>query len=142
MKLLIRHISAYTGSDLLLGIFENQEKAMEQKTVYIEKIKNNDRWKNQTHHTVDLEKDIKTKNIEFDGVLDESIDEVFVVIAYAEGFGQILSDFKIITADESRANFLATELEEKEDGFFPSYFEVEKYIYNRLEFYSEDINPL
>ena len=71
--ILIRHLSAYTEDDIILGVFTTQEKAQLAKKEYIHSLEaNGDPHKNQGYMTVNLKKDIM---IESRDIVIESKDE-------------------------------------------------------------------
>lgn len=131
MKLLERYISAYTGTNLFLGVFTTEKLAKENKNRYIEEVENNDSFKHQTHHSVELEKDIKIVDIKVDGNWDGVQKEFYLISAFSEAFGQITIDFKIMTFSKERADELVKMMEEKDEMFVTEY-EIEKYILNEL----------
>ena len=131
MKLLERYISAYTGTNLFLGVFTTEKLAKENKNRYIEEVENNDSFKHQTHHFVELERDLKIVDIKVDGNWDGVQKEFYLICAFSEAFGQITIDFKIITFSKERADELVKMMEEKDEMFVTEY-EIEKYILNEL----------
>lgn len=60
LRLLSRHLSAYTDDDLILGVFRTEEKAMAARRIYIETIeRDGDPHARQGYMTVDLQEDVR-----------------------------------------------------------------------------------
>ena len=130
MKILRRRISAYTGSDLFLGVFDNELQMQKIKEQQIANFKEHDPWKNQTHHVVNLEKDIYMQEIEVDRECKELSSELFIVTCTSEGFGQIYEDLLLVTCSEERANFLKKKMKEDNDDPFVVEYDVMRCILN------------
>ena len=58
MIIVEREISEYTHHKIIVGIFENTEKANKAKKLYIEYCKDNDKWSEQAYRTVSLNDDV------------------------------------------------------------------------------------
>ena len=93
MKLLKRFISAYTGEDLLLGIFSSEEKLNKAKSDYIESCQREDTWGIQGYHEVNLEKDVNHAEIESYLDQEKSMESVFVLSNHLDGMGQVSRHF-------------------------------------------------
>ena len=99
----------------ILGVFTTEKLAKENKNRYIEEVENNDSFKHQTHHSVELEKDIKIVDIKVDGNWDGVQKEFYLICAFSK----------------ERADELVKMMEEKDEMFVTEY-EIEKYILNEL----------
>ncbi|WAS95226.1 hypothetical protein [Nannocystis punicea] len=97
MFLLVRRISAYTGADVLLGVFTSPERAQAARAAYLSKKcaadPASDPWHEQAHKADGLVED-DLVIISLPGPAEAV--EVFVVSDYDEGFGQICRDFDSI----------------------------------------------
>ncbi len=91
--ILIRTISAYVFTDIILGIFTTLAEAEQAKTTYILYRKNNDPWQDQPYRETILEDDVNI--MEVLGSFENG-QLVFEVSEYFEGFGQDERDLNSI----------------------------------------------
>ena len=134
MFILIRKISAYTGNDIVLGIFTEEQKAKNVLTEY----RNNylqfpelDPWKEQAYITEHLSMEqFKISVIESNNISHEI---VYLVTKHEEGFGQIISEIDSLHTDKELAKKYCDEADEREeDSSFPTYFTYQKIIIDEL----------
>ena len=120
MFLLARRISAYTGADVLLGVFTTREQAEAARTTYLARYAADpasDPWHAQAYKDDGLvADDLVVTSLPGPG----EATEVFVVSGYLEGFGQIVRTFESIhdSAAMAAARIEALEAEENE---YPQY---------------------
>lgn len=120
MYALIRLISAYSGADILLGIFSTKEKANSVRNDYIAALQSGSRedpWREQAYKEDMLcEDDLILMDLS--GMTDKNskpTDTVFVVSAYSEGFGQIMREIKSIV--QTRLEAVRAVKNHVDDGF-------------------------
>ena len=137
--LLKREISPYSGENLFLGIYDNQELANKQKERYIKNCKIQDKWKEQAYKEVYLEKDVEIVEIQDKQSEEEFPKEgqrIYFVNGMHEAFGQISKKLVFISTDKSKVeNFIQTKDEEdyNEDDEF-AYYKYEELKLNVLFF--------
>ena len=111
MFLLIRRISAYTGPDVLIGVFTEKQQA--------ESVRNDYRVRYIAEPAIDPwhEQAYKEGGLTADELVVQALDapagttdEVFVVSRYLEGFGQIVRKFDSMHASEVAARTRVAEL--------------------------------
>lgn len=112
MYILIRTISAYVFTDIILGIFTTLAEAEQAKTTYISYRKNNDPWQDQPYRETILEHDLNI--IETEGCFENG-QIIFEVSEYSEGFGQDCRDLHSFHRSQIEAQKCIEELEEKEE---------------------------
>ncbi|MFN9721253.1 MAG: hypothetical protein ACK58L_21355 [Planctomycetota bacterium] len=104
MYLLIRKISSYTGSDLLLGVFVRQQAAEGARIEYSKRYSRDpqtDPWYDQGYKSPGLSaEDLLMLEFEFEGPIP---DVVFVVSRYSYGFGQVLRAFDSVYPTQEAA---------------------------------------
>lgn len=119
MHLLSRAISEYTDNDQCLGVFRTLDEATEARTQYIaalESAQRTDPWPAQAYHTVDLSQDVRVlSDIPANGVSAQTA-VVYVVSLMAEGFGQIVREYKSIHGSADAAAAAAASLDENDAG--------------------------
>jgi hypothetical protein len=135
MYLLKRTISPYTGSDILLGCFNNLHEAQGARERYILQYKNNEKddpWKGQAFHTVNLEEDVIILDDipEFD--IHPEVEKVTLVISFAEGFGQEVTRIHAIcgSADATRSQF--SKIQKGLEGHWPTTWMTRKVVVGEL----------
>lgn len=114
--LLIRRISAYTGPDVLLGVFTDARRAGAARDEYRRRHladPSRDPWREQAY---------KTGGLAADDLVVEALDapvgmtdEVFVVSRYFEGFGQVVRKFDSVHASLAAARTREAELDALEE---------------------------
>lgn len=114
MFILIRTISAYVFTDIILGIFKTLDDAEQAKTSYILHRKNNDPWQDQPYRETILEDDVNI--IQVAGNFENG-QLVFEVSEYFEGFGQDKRDLNSIHETLNVAQQHIETLEAVEHGF-------------------------
>ncbi len=139
MIIVEREISEYTHHKIILGIFENIEKASKAKKTYIEYCKDNDRWSEQAYQTVDLNKDVVISDVSklFEGNLAKTIHELYVVSYFMEGFGQTTRITEKIFIDSNKAKKYVTLKEAEEPEYEPFWYQTNVIRMNEL--YLEDL---
>lgn len=105
MYLLIRKISAYSGADILLGVFVRQQDAETARIEYSKRYARSpqsDPWYDQGYKSPGLTaEDLRILEFEFEGSVP---DEVFVVSRYCHGFGQVLRAFDSVYPTQESAD--------------------------------------
>lgn len=125
--LLTRDISAYSGEDLFLGVYDNLALANSQKEAYVRQCKLKDDWKEQAYRDVNLEKDVEIVEIQdkqTEEVFPKEEQNIYLVSGIAEGFGQIIKELVFISIDEVKVkNFVQVKFEEdyNEDDQYADY---------------------
>jgi Hypothetical methyltransferase len=127
MHLLSRKISPYTGADQCLGAFRTRDEANQAKAQYIAALESGQRddpWSEQAYHQVDLSQDVCVMS-EIP-VSDVSADAavVHVVSLMAEGFGQIIREYRSINGTGGGATAVAASLDESSDDMQYSHIET------------------
>ncbi len=119
MYLLSRTISRYTDYDQCLGLFRTLDEAAEARTQYIAALESgqrNDPWAAQAYSTVDLSQDVRVlPDIPAHGVFAQAA-VAYVVSLMAEGFGQIVREYKSIHGSADAATAAAALLDENDAG--------------------------
>lgn len=138
MYLLEREISPYNNSNLIIGIFYSEKEAFFAKQKYIEKISQNDKWKDQAYKEVNLDIDLKIIDVtdlsNFDFQEKRNLKQLFIINLFEEGFGQIIRKIKHICSNKNESNSLIQKLNEEEPEYEPSWYEVEKIEINKIYF--------
>ncbi|MDJ1467653.1 hypothetical protein [Xanthocytophaga flava] len=136
MFLLKRHISPYTGTDLLLGIFQEIEKAIQARIAYINKCKSADKWAEQAYHEVNLEEDVTIEDISVLVKTDiqSFLKTVYVVSLVEEGFGQIIKNIDSIFDSVEEAEQYVEEKTNADPEYEPGWFEYEVMEVDRVYF--------
>ncbi|MCA9592168.1 MAG: hypothetical protein KC776_02630 [Myxococcales bacterium] len=118
MFVLVRKISPYSGSALLLGVFRSAARAEEQRSRYLQGVvhSGNDPWAQQAYHEV-TDGDVTTVEPPAPDLPTPS-QHVYVVSAYAEAFGQVVRTFEGLFDTHSAAEAFGLELEAKNDEPF------------------------
>lgn len=125
--LLTRDISAYSGEDLFLGVYDNLALANNQKEAYVRQCKIKDDWKEQAYRDVNLEKDVEVIEIQdkqTEEMFPKEGQNIYLVSGIAEGFGQIVKELVFISIDEVKVkNFIQIKFEEdhNEDDQYADY---------------------
>ena len=135
MYLLKRSISPYTSHDVLLGCFRSLEKAQTAREQYLKRYQDqpsDDRWKEQAFKDVELEKDVVIMSEIPEIQVQPKNEEVFVVSSFAEGFGQIIRNFRMICGSLDVAQKKAKKLEKDFTGNFPEYCQIQKVAVDKL----------
>ena len=112
MFLLIRRISAYTGPDVLLGVFTDRQQAEVVQNDYRARYiadPASDPWREQAYREGGLTADDLI--VETLHAPAGTTGEVFVVSVYLEGFGQIVRKFDSLHASEAEAQTRMAELD-------------------------------
>lgn len=133
MHLLMRKISAYTGDDLLLGVFRTLEEAERGRREYLSSVVHgtSDPWAEQAYHEVsDEDVVILPSLLRLD--LAESADRVFVVSSYSEGFGQVSRSFEAIAGSNEAARDHVAALTAKDEGEFPYWCGIDEVLVGEL----------
>ncbi len=112
MFILIRTISAYVFTDIILGIFTTLAEAEQAKNTYISHRKNNDPWQDQPYRETILEDDVNI--IEVAGNFENG-QIIFEVSEYSEGFGQDCRDLHSFHHSRVEAEKCSEELEKEEE---------------------------
>lgn len=134
MYLLIRNISPYTGSDLLLGVFSTLELAQQAKHTYQKHFKNHpDHYAEQAYHSVDLNKDLRIADYIPEYAITPSTSTLYIISFYSEDFGQIYREFKAICGNLAEAKAALNDYERQTQKYdFPSYYEIDTVELNHL----------
>jgi hypothetical protein len=122
----MRVISAYTGPDLLLGVFPTEAAAGVARSEYLDRIAQRDPWAEQAYRDSSPD-DVRiladTPGVQVAG----GACRVFVVSEWAEGFGQISRKFAAICGSDAEARRVAAEIEaQAETATWPVYANVEE----------------
>ena len=128
MYLLIRTISDYVFSDIILGVFTTLKNAEQAKVFYIQQRNNNDPWYDQPYRDTILENDVNI--IEVEGSFQEG-QIIFEVSEYSEGFGQITRDLHSWYTSKTSAEQCIEQLNAVDDSF-PHYALIDYLIVNEL----------
>ena len=112
MYLLIRTISDYVFSDIILGVFTTLKNAEQAKVFYIQQRKNNDPWYDQPYRETILENDVNIIELK-DSFQNGQI--IFEVSEYSEGFGQDCRDLHSFHRSRVEAEKCIEDLEKKEE---------------------------
>ena len=134
---LIRKVSPYTDTDLLLGVFATREAAETAANIYREAVigSDTDPLKDQAYHSVSEEDVVILCNIPIAGEAAIQTENVWVVSSYSEGFGQTLREFVGISLNESDAIELARSIDAKSEGpGFPAYCAVDSIPMGELQY--------
>ncbi|MDJ1479849.1 hypothetical protein QNI16_05085 [Cytophagaceae bacterium YF14B1] len=136
MFLLKRHISPYTGTDLLLGIFQEIEKAIQARVAYINECKSTDKWAEQAYHEVNLEEDVTIEDISalVKTDIQSFLKTVYVVSLMEEGFGQIIKNIDSIFDSVEEAEQYVEEKANADPEYEPGWFEYEVMEVDRVYF--------
>jgi hypothetical protein len=132
---LMREISAYTGPDVLLGVFATDAEANGAKAYYARVREANpaaDPWKDQAiKPNVVVREDLAVKRLRGNFLTGTP---VFVVSDYKEGFGQIVRKLDSIHATLATAEAREEELDKVQaKGFpFPHYALVDPVVVGKL----------
>ena len=133
MFILVRVINEYTGADICLGVFENEDNASRASKKYREYFLNSpelDLYKNQCYINEHLSKDqlyITQRQGNF-----VNGEKVYLVVLYLEGFGQITIKIDSLFSNKKDADSRGRILDDLED-WECSYFEVQEFIVGELE---------
>ena len=133
MHLLIRKLSAYTGSDLLLGVFRTADDAQRARVRYLDEVVHgtSDPWAVQAYHAVsDDDLQILSSLVELD--LPDAVGAVFVISSYAEAFGQVVRVFEALAGSDAAARSYAGTLETKADVELPYHCKVDEVVVGEL----------
>jgi hypothetical protein len=118
MHLLIRHLSEYTATHVLLGVFPTFERAEEARANYLARYSDDpmsDPWREQAYQETGLrESDLVIQQIEFTAWPGA---QVFVISNYHEGFGQRVRKFDSIQGSKPDTDARIGELDAEEDTF-------------------------
>lgn len=138
MIIVEREISAYTHHTIIVGIFENIEKADIAKETYIESCQSEDKWAEQAYRTVNLKEDVTIKDISelIEGDTEKIKDEVYVVSYFTEGFGQVMKTTEKVFTASTDANKYVEQKEVEEPEYEPSWYETKCIKLNKI--YNED----
>lgn len=128
MYLLLRTISDYVFSDIILGVFSTLKNAEQAKAYYIQHRKNNDPWKDQPYRETILENDFNIIELK-DSFQNGQI--IFEVSEYSEGFGQITRNLHSLHASKTSAEQCVTQLNDVDDSF-PHYALIDYLIVDEL----------
>lgn len=115
--LLVRRISAYTGADVLLGVFTAASLADDARAAYLARYAAepaSDPWRRQGYKEDGLSADDLVV-LALPGPAD--VPEVFVVSDYSEGFGQIDRTFDSLHASAAAADARIAALDAVESAF-------------------------
>lgn len=139
MKALMRRISAYSGADLLLGVFTTDKGARAARAEYIARYKggrSRDPWARQAYREGSLAADVVAERIrpcrscKAGAVRDGP---VTVVSAYSEGFGQVVREVDSAHASRACPRRRAASLGRAADPMpFPGYALLHEVIVDRL----------
>lgn len=142
MHLLWRHISPYTDSDLCLGVFRTREKAEESRCEYIRSIaagEIEDRWAEQSYHTVHLESDVQIMSDLACHDISTDQDQIFLVSDIEDAMGQQQRCFAAICGSEASAEAVRAQLNDEPHGL-PFYIDIEPVHLERLALQPESHN--
>jgi hypothetical protein len=126
MHALIREISAYSGADVLLGVFCSREAAETMRVRYREDLlsgRREDPWRRQAYKSDSLaEEDFLVIDLSdrCGGDFKEG-DHVFVVSNYCEGCGQITREIRSVVGSLAEAEAKVTEIDSKPTYSGPDY---------------------
>ena len=137
MIIIEREISEYTHHKIIIGIFENIEKAHIAKEEYIEFCKEKDKWAEQAYRTVDLDKDVMIRDVATlleIGDEKSNVDQLYVVSYFMEGFGQITRVTEKIFTDQSKAKQYIALKKEEEAEYEPSWYDIDDMRINKIYF--------
>lgn len=142
MIIIEREISEYTHHKIILGIFEDTEKAEKAKKAYIKYCKENDKWSKQAYKNVDLNKDVIIRDISelLEGNIEKTIDELYAVSYFTEGFGQVIRVTEKIFVDSNDAKKYVELKEAEEPEYEPYWYETNVVRTNKI--YFEDLEDL
>ena len=136
MIIIEREISGYTYHKIILGVFENTQKANEAKKSYIEYCKDNDQWSEQAYRTVDLNKDVIISDISelLEGDKEKINDDLYVLSYFMEGFGQTtrITEKIFINSNDAKKYVELKEAEERE--YEPCWYETNVIRINKIYF--------
>lgn len=139
MIIVEREISEYTHHKIILGIFENTQKADNAKKAYIEYCKDNDKWSEQAYRTVDLNEDVIISDVSelLEGNVEKTIDSLYVVSYFMEGFGQQIRRTEKIFIDSNDAQKYVDLKEAEEPEYEPCWYKTDIVRINKI--YFEDL---
>lgn len=142
MIIIEREISEYTHHKIILGIFENTEKAEKAKKEYIRYCKKNDQWSEQAYRIVDLNKDVIIRDISelLESKVEKTIDKLYVVSYFMEGFGQVTRITEKIFEDSNDAKKYVELKEAEEPEYEPYWYEINIVRTNKIHI--EDLENL
>jgi hypothetical protein len=139
MKALIRHISEYSGADLLLGVFTTDAGAQEARAEYIARYARccfRDPWARQPYRRVSLTADVAVDRIracKSCATGAARAKHVTVVSVYSEGFGQVVREIDSAHVLRTCAKRRAAELSQGADSrSFPKYALLQEVAVDRL----------
>ncbi|MBD2766463.1 hypothetical protein IC235_00990 [Hymenobacter sp. BT664] len=125
MYLLKRTISPYLGEDLIIGIFQQLERAKEARKEYIMKCRVDDKWAEQPYREVHLENDTTIYDTVVIHETERINKEVYVVSLYEEGFGQIIREVCKVFNDENEARDFTETMNKNDKEYEPSWYDLE-----------------
>lgn len=133
--LLTREISAYSGEDLFLGVYDNLALATRQKERYVLNCKVADDWKEQAYREVNVQEDVQIVEVQDKQTEEEHPKEgqrICLVSGIAEGFGQIIKELVFISINESEVKrfIQAKDEEEYHEGDKFGYYKAEVLVLN------------
>lgn len=116
MYALIREVAPSVSLDVTLGIFSTQEKAEEVRKSYLSRLQSGQRqdpWLDYKRDPLSEENLIivKLRNTRS----FRTGEKIFVVSAYAEGFGQIMNDIRCIVGSKEEAEIECNRIRMTED---------------------------
>ena len=99
---LLRRISAYSGADIVLGVFPKLTAAESARDAYL--IRYQDPWHEQSYKTAGLAvDDLVIERHESDSLRDPSTNELSLISVYFDGFGQLVRKIDSLHSDRSVA---------------------------------------
>ncbi|WP_028888157.1 hypothetical protein [Tenacibaculum ovolyticum] len=136
MIIVEREISEYTHHKIIVGIFENTEKANKAKKLYIEYCKDNDKWSEQAYRTVSLNDDVIISDVSeiLEGDKETIIDDLYVISYFMEGFGQETRITEKIFIDSNDAKKYVKLKESEEPEYEPCWYETNVIRVNKIYF--------
>lgn len=129
MFILIRTISEYLISDIILGVFSHLTDAEQAKLLYLKHRQQNDPWQDQPYRDTILHNDVNIVPIEDHF---ENGQLIFEVSEYSEGFGQTVRDLHSFHASKATAEKCAEQIDAIDEGFFPHYALIDYLIVGEL----------